>query len=307
MSALVLGHKNPDSDSIVSAISCTHLYKLRGLDVEAAAQGEPAPETQFILEKFNLEAPQVVKSVAGRDVYLVDFSDLNQAPDDFKEANLKGIVDHHKLGDVTSTSPVECIIWTVGCSNTIIKRMYDYMGFEIPKNIAGAMLCAILSDTVIFKSPTCTPMDIEVAKELAEIAGIEDIEALGMELFTAKSAVKGYSMRDLIFRDFKDFNMSGKKVGVGQLEIVSLSLVEDIQDELQAELARVRSEEGRHTAMLLLTDIMKEGSLLLVESEDGSIVARAFGKGGEEAPHWLPGVMSRKKQVVPALEKAFHA
>lgn len=307
MSALVLGHKNPDSDSIVSAISCTHLYKLRGLDVEAAAQGEPAPETQFILEKFNLEAPQVVKSVAGRDVYLVDFSDLNQAPDDFKEANLKGIVDHHKLGDVTSTSPVECIIWTVGCSNTIIKRMYDYMGFEIPKNIAGAMLCAILSDTVIFKSPTCTPMDIEVAKELAEIAGIEDIEALGMELFTAKSAVKGYSMRDLIFRDFKDFNMSGKKVGVGQLEIVSLSLVEDIQDELQAELARVRSEEGRHTAMLLLTDIMKEGSLLLVESEDGSIVARAFGKDGEEAPHWLPGVMSRKKQVVPALEKAFHA
>lgn len=307
MSALVLGHKNPDSDSIVAALACTHLYKLRGLDVEAAAQGEPAPETRFILERFGLEAPQVVTSVAGRDVYLVDFSDLGQAPADFKEANLKGIIDHHKLGDVTSTSPVECIIWTVGCSNTILKRMYDYMGFEIPKNLAGAMLCAILSDTVIFKSPTCTPMDIEVAKKLAEIAGIEDIKKLGMELFTAKSAVKGCSMRELIFRDFKDFNMSGKKVGVGQLELVSLDLVVDFKDELIAELARVKSEEGRHTALLLLTDIMKEGSELLIVSDEPHIPAGAFGKEFQNKPLWLDGVMSRKKQVVPSLEAAYKA
>ncbi|MFR6359652.1 MAG: DHH family phosphoesterase [Sutterella wadsworthensis] len=98
-------------------------------------------------------------SVAGRDVYLVDYSDKAQAPADIDECNLKGIVDHHKLGDVTSTAPLECIIWTAGCTNTILKRMYDYMGFEIPANIAGAMLCAILSDTVIFKSPTTTDMD----------------------------------------------------------------------------------------------------------------------------------------------------
>ena len=167
MSALILGHKNPDSDSIISAIACAHLYKLRGLDVVPAAQGTPAPETAFILERFGLEAPEVVTSVAGRDIYLVDFSDKAQAPCDIDQANLKGIVDHHKLGDVTSTAPVECIIWTAGCTNTILKRMYDYCGFEIPANLAGAMLCAILSDTVIFKSPTTTDMDRRAAEELA--------------------------------------------------------------------------------------------------------------------------------------------
>ena len=228
MSALILGHKNPDSDSIISAIACAHLYKQRGLDVVPAAQGTPAPETAFILERFGLEAPEIVTSVAGRDVYLVDYSDKAQAPADIDECNLKGIVDHHKLGDVTSTAPLECIIWTAGCTNTILKRMYDYMGFEIPANIAGAMLCAILSDTVIFKSPTTTDMDRQAAAELAAIAGIADIQALGMELFTAKSAVAGCTPRSLIFRDFKDFNMNGCKVGVGQLELVSLDLVADM-------------------------------------------------------------------------------
>ena len=217
MSAIIIGHKNPDSDSIVAAIACADLYAKRGLDVVAAAQGNPAPETAFILERFGLKAPEVMTSVAGRDVYVVDYSDLAQAPDDFADCNLKGIVDHHKLGDMTSSSPVEAVVMPVGCTNTILKRMYDYLGFAPSKEIAGAMLCAILSDTVIFKSPTCTEADKKAAAELAAIAGINDIAALGMELFTAKSAVKGVSARDLIMRDFKDFNMSGHKVGIGQL------------------------------------------------------------------------------------------
>lgn len=306
MTAYILGHKNPDSDSIVSAIVCEHLYKLRGLDVKAVAQGEPAPETQFILKRFGLAAPEVVSSVAGRDVYLVDFSDVAQAPADIREANLKGIIDHHKLGDMTSTSPVECIIWTVGCTNTILKRMYDYMGYEIPANIAGAMLCAILSDTVIFKSPTTTDMDRKAAEELAEIAGIEDIQKLGLELFTAKSAVEGATPRSLIFRDFKDFNMSGHKIGIGQLEFVDLAIVEDLIPALVEELKAVKAEEGRQSAVLLLTDIMKEGSLMLCASEEGARIAAAFGKEASSDPIWLDGVLSRKKQVVPALEAAFH-
>lgn len=306
MSAYILGHKNPDSDSIVSAISCAYLYNKRGLDVVPVAQGTPAPETQFILDRFELTAPDVVTSVAGRDVYLVDYSDRAQAPADIDQANIKGIVDHHKLGDITSTAPLECLIWTVGCTNTLLKGMYEYFGVEIPKNIAGAMLCAILSDTVIFKSPTCTPLDIKAAEELAKIAGVEDIRALGMELFAAKSAVKGYSMRDLIFRDFKDFDMNGSKVGVGQLEIVSLDLVSDIREDLLAELAKVQGE-GRHSALLLLTDIMKEGSELLMVSNDPAVIAGAFGKEAPAAGEnlWLDGVMSRKKQVVPNLEAAF--
>ncbi len=308
MSALILGHKNPDSDSIISAIACADLYTRRGLDVVAAAQGTPAPETAFILERFGLKAPEVVTSVAGRDVYLVDYSDKAQAPADIDECSLKGIVDHHKLGDVTSVAPVECVIMPVGCTNTILKSMYDYCGHEIPANIAGAMLCAILSDTVIFKSPTTTDADRRAAADLAKIAGIEDIEALGMELFTAKSAVAGCTPRSLIFRDFKDFNMNGAKVGVGQLELVSLDIVADVKAALEAELAAVKGEEGRHTALLLLTDIMKEGSELLMISDDPARIAKGFGKTFEEGKNlWLDGVMSRKKQVVPALEAAFRA
>lgn len=306
MSAIIIGHKNPDSDSIVAAIACADLYAKRGLDVVAAAQGNPAPETAFILERFGLKAPEVMTSVAGRDVYVVDYSDLAQAPDDFADCNLKGIVDHHKLGDMTSSSPVEAVIMPVGCTNTILKRMYDYLGFAPSKEIAGAMLCAILSDTVIFKSPTCTEADKKAAAELAAIAGINDIAALGMELFTAKSAVKGVSARDLIMRDFKDFNMSGHKVGIGQLELVDIAILEDRIPELVEELGKMKAE-GRHTAILLLTDIMKEGSVLLMASDDPAKVAGAWGKILGEGNVWLEGVMSRKKQVVPNLEAAFKA
>lgn len=306
MSAIIIGHKNPDTDSIIAAIACADLYAKRGLDVTPAAQGKPAPETAFVLERFGLEAPKVVTSVAGRDVYVVDYSDLAQAPDDFGECSLKGIVDHHKLGDMTSSSPLEAVIMPVGCTNTILKRMYDYLGFAPSKNLAGAMLCAILSDTVIFKSPTCTDADRKAAAELAAIAGVEDVKALGMELFTAKSAVKGVSARDLIMRDFKDFNMSDSKVGIGQLELVDIALLEDRIPELVEELGRMKAE-GRHTAMLLLTDIMKEGSVLLMASEDPAKVAGAWGKTLGEGNLWLEGVMSRKKQVVPFLEKAFKA
>ena len=306
MSAIIIGHKNPDSDSIVAAIACADLYAKRGLDVVAAAQGNPAPETAFILERFGLKAPEVMTSVAGRDVYVVDYSDLAQAPDDFADCNLKGIVDHHKLGDMTSSSPVEAVVMPVGCTNTILKRMYDYLGFAPSKEIAGAMLCAILSDTVIFKSPTCTEADKKAAAELAAIAGINDIAALGMELFTAKSAVKGVSARDLIMRDFKDFNMSGHKVGIGQLELVDIAILEDRIPELIEELGKMKAE-GRHTAMLLLTDIMKEGSVLLMASDDPAKVAGAWGKTLGKGNVWLEGVMSRKKQVVPNLEAAFKA
>ncbi len=306
MSAIILGHKNPDTDSIISAIVCADLYAKRGLDVVPAAQGAPAPETAFVLERFGLKAPEVVDSVAGRDVYLVDYSDLAQAPADFKDAVLKGIVDHHKLGDVTSSAPVECVIMPVGCTNTILKGMYDFFGFEIPANLAGAMLCAILSDTVIFKSPTTTEADRKAAAELARIAGVEDVNALGMELFTAKSAVKGATPKSLICRDFKDFNMSGSKVGVGQLELVDLSIIEAEIPALLEELGRMKSE-GRHTAMLLLTDIMKEGSLLLMASDEPERIAKAFGKELAAEPLWLDGVLSRKKQVVPNLEAAFKA
>ncbi|MBQ7608359.1 MAG: manganese-dependent inorganic pyrophosphatase [Desulfovibrionaceae bacterium] len=305
MSALVLGHMNPDTDSIISAIAAADLYKKRGFDVKACAQGDPTPESKFVLDKFGLTAPEVVKDVAGQDVYLVDYSDLAQAPAGLAEATVKGIVDHHKLGDVTTSTPLECWIWPVGCTNTVLTNMYEFYGIEIPRALAGGMLCAILSDTVIFKSPTCTEEDKKAVDKLAKIAGVTDVEALGIEMFKVKSAVDGTPMRDLVNRDYKDFNMNGNKVGIGQLEVVDLSILDKVKDGLQAEIEKVKAEGGRHSVFLLLTDIMKEGSEMLIASDDPSVVEKAFDVKPAGKSVWLKGVMSRKKQVVPNFEKAF--
>ena len=305
MATYAVGHINPDSDSICGAISLSYLKTQLGETCIPARQGEISPETQFILDKFGFELPELKTEFAGENVYIVDHSDLAQSPKDLKEATILGIVDHHKLGDITTSTPLECWIRPVGCSNTIIKEMYDYHKVEIPKAMAGIMLCAILSDTVIYKSPTCTRADTKACKELAAIAGIEDIKALGMEMFLVKSAVQGASPRELTTRDYKDFDMGGHKVGVGQLEVVDLSVFDGMKEDLFEDLAKLKNEGGRHTTMLLLTDIMNEGSQLLVVSDDASKVEEAFNATLKDNQVWLPKVLSRKKQVIPFLEKAF--
>lgn len=304
MSATVIGHMNPDTDSIVSAISAAQLYTKRGIAAEPAAQGAPTPETAFVLDRFGLSAPKVVNDVAGQELFLVDFSDIPQAPAGIGEATILGIADHHKLGDITTSTPLEAWIWPVGCTCTVLKNMYDFYGVEIPRNVAGAMLCAILSDTVIFKSPTCTEADKAAVEALAKIAGVDDVKALGMEMFKVKSAVEGASMKDLVFRDYKDFNMGGKKIGIGQLEVVDLAMLDAVRDGLKEELQRVK-DEGRHSVCLLLTDIMKEGSDMIIISDEPHMIGSAFGVEVTGDTVWLPGVMSRKKQVVPNFEKVF--
>jgi manganese-dependent inorganic pyrophosphatase len=305
MTTLVFGHKNPDTDSVVAAIALADLKKKLGEDIAPAAQGELNPESRFVLDKFGVAAPEVVTAYAGKDVYLVDHSDLAQSPDDLAKANILGIVDHHKLGDVTTGQPLECWIWPVGCTCTVVSRMYKYLGVDIPKDIAGIMLCAILSDTVIFKSATCTDEDKAVCAELAELCGETDLGALGIEMFKVKSAVEGTPIRELVFRDYKDFNMSGKGVGVGQLELVDLSIVDGIKADLEKDIQDLKAEKGHHTVLLMLTDIMKEGTELLVASDDESVVQKAFGVAPAGGKAWLPGIMSRKKQIIPNLEKAF--
>lgn len=306
MPAYAVGHKVPDSDSVCSAIALSYLKNQIGEDVKPARLGELSPETLFILDKFGFEQPELKMTFADTDgIYVVDHSDRIQGPDDIDDTTVLGIIDHHKLGDITTSTPLECWIRPVGCTNTIIKMMYDFHSVEIPKNIAGAMMCAILSDTVIFKSPTCTTADIKCVEALAEIAGIEDYKALGMEMFTVKSSVEGTPVRDLVMRDFKDFNMNDNIVGIGQLEVIDLALFDEMKDELLADLTAVKEEGNRHSVMLLLTDIMKEGSELLVASDDQTIIERAYDAQLTDNKVWLDGVMSRKKQVVPPLQDTF--
>jgi len=305
MSTYVFGHTTPDSDSIVGAISLSYLKNQLGEETTPTRQGEINPETAFILNKFGYETPMLKTNYAGENVYLIDFMESSQSPEDIAEATILGIVDHHKLGDLKTNAPLEMWVRPVGSSNTIVKQMFDYFNITIPKELAGMMMCAILSDTVIFKSPTCTKEDTKAVKELAEIAGIEEPKALGMEMFIVKSDVLNDTKRALVLRDFKDFNMNGKKIGVGQLEVVDLSVFDNMKNELFEEMKTLKEEGERHAILLLLTDIMQEGSQLLVLSDDNSKIETAFDIKLENNEIWLPKVMSRKKQIIPFLEKQF--
>ncbi len=305
MSTYVFGHSTPDSDSIVGAISLSYLKNQLGEDTIPSRQGEINPETAFILEKFSYDKPLLKTNYAGENVYLIDFMESSQSPEDINEATILGIVDHHKLGDLKTATPLEMWVRPVGCSNTIVKQMFDYYDVEIPKELAGMMMCAILSDTVIFKSPTCTKEDTKACKELATIAGIEDYKAVGMEMFIVKSDVLNATKRELVLRDFKDFNMNGTKIGVGQLEVVDLSVFDNMKEELFEAMKELKTEGERHSVILLLTDIMLMGSQLLVISDENAKVETAFDITLENNQVWIDGVMSRKKQIIPFLEKQF--
>jgi len=305
MATYIFGHTTPDSDSIVGAISLSYLKNKLGEDTVPTRQGDVNPETQWILERFGYDAPALKTEYAGENVYLIDFMESSQSPKDIAEATILGIVDHHKLGDLKTDAPLEMWVRPVGCSNTIVKQMFDYYDVEIPKEIAGMMMCAILSDTVIFKSPTCTKEDTKACKELAQIVGIDDYKAVGMEMFIVKSDVLSATPRELVLRDFKDFNMGSNTIGVGQLEVVDLSVFDTMKEDLFAAMNELKAEGGRHSVLLLLTDIMQEGSQLLVLSDKADKIENAFDIALENDQAWLKGVMSRKKQIIPFLEKQF--
>lgn len=312
----VVGHKNPDTDSVCSAISFAYLWnkwkekgtmsKVMKLDAEAvpAVQGDLNAETKFVLEKFGFKMPQKISDASGKKIALVDHSERAQSLENLEKAEVVAIIDHHKLGDITTPNPIIFVNLPVGCTATVLKVLFDKTGIEVPKDIAGIMLASILSDTVIFKSATTTELDKKVAEELARIVGIKDMIKFGIEVKAKLSEVEGMSARDIMMRDFKDFNMGGKKVGIGQIELLDLSLIESKKDEIYKELMKKKAE-GYHSVFLMLTDIMKEGTELLVVTDDPKVVEKAFGKKLEGKSLWLDKVMSRKKQVVPPLEKAF--
>jgi len=307
MPICVVGHSNPDTDSVTAAIAYANFLNATGADAKACMQISAEnlnPESKVVLEKFGLAAPEEITDAAGKDVALVDFSDVAQAPANIGDANVVGIVDHHKIGDIVTNSPIFFYAKPVGCTGTVLLEMYKSNNIDLPKDIAGGMLCAILSDTVNFKSPTCTDADKAAVAELLEITGVTDQDALFMEMLKAKSSVEGVSMKDLIFRDYKDFDMNGKKVGIGQIELATLDQVADIRDGLYKAVEEVKAD-GRHSVLFMLTDVVKEGTDLMVVSDDPAVIEGAFSGKIEGQSMWIDGMMSRKKQVVPSLQDAF--
>ncbi|OPX27832.1 MAG: manganese-dependent inorganic pyrophosphatase [Campylobacteraceae bacterium 4484_166] len=301
----VCGHKIPDSDSIVGAVALAYLFNQIGIKSQAVRTGEINDESRFILDKFCLDEPIFKDSFKDQDIYLVDFNNYQEGADDLVDANIVGITDHHKMGGIKTSKPLDVWIRAVGCSNTIIKEMFDFYDIKIPKNIAAAMCCAILSDTVIFKSPTCTKIDTTTCKELAKIANIKEYKKLGLEMFNVKSNIKGVAIDQLIKRDFKSFDMHGKKVGIGQLEVVDITLFDDIKEQLKDGLRQVKEDEGFDTCLLLLTDIIAMGSLILVASDSIDVVQRSWDIKVVDSEFWLDRCLSRKKQIVPYIEQNF--
>ncbi|HDD72752.1 MAG TPA: manganese-dependent inorganic pyrophosphatase, partial [Candidatus Aenigmarchaeota archaeon] len=268
-----------------------------------ARAGDINPETRFVLEHFNIREPELLENAEGKKLILVDHNEATQAISGLEGAEILEVIDHHKV-NFRYDRPIYFLSKPLGSTATIIAEMFFSKGLEIEKGIAGILLSSILSDTVIFKSPTTTEMDREIAEKLAEISGISDIQGFGIEIKKAKSSIKGLSASEVILSDFKDFDLRGKKVGIGQIEVVDMKEVLERKEEILQELNRIKDERGYALVILAATDIINEGSELLIAG-DKSKVEEAFGKRIENSSVYIQGLMSRKKQITPALERVF--
>lgn len=300
----ITGHKNPDTDSICSALGYAALKRGLGVDAVAVRAGEINKETRYALDYFKVEAPELVQSVDEKQpVILVDHNEAGQAVDGLEAADLREIVDHHRLGGINTANPVFVHIEPVGCTATIVTRMFTCQGVEIPKEIAGLLLSAIISDTVLFKSPTCTPQDKEAAEKLAGIAGV-DFKEYGMAMLKAGADLGDLAAAQIVRTDSKPFSFGRYKAVVSQISVMDTAGILAKKDELTSAMKELCQAEGYDLALLMVTDIMEESTELVFVGEPRKLIADAFGKDASGDAIYLPGVMSRKKQIVPQLTEA---
>lgn len=301
----VIGHRRPDTDSVCSAIGYAHLKAMLGdLNVRPARAGELNPETQYALDRFGLPAPELVTAGTGQRLILVDHNEVAQAVDDIAHATVVEVWEHHRVGDLHVPQPIVFHCEPVGATATLVAEQYYLHGLAPPPAIAGVLLAAILSDTLVFASPTCADKDREMADRLAAIAGLDAV-AFGQELLAARGDLAGRAAADLVQADFKEFDLAGHRVGIGQIEATDTGPIVARRQELVAELRRVGAARQLELTMLLVTGIVAKGSHLWVVGDHAGVVEQAFGVSLIDGGLYLDGCMSRKKQVVPPLERAF--
>lgn len=303
---LVFGHQNPDTDAITSAISFAHYLNETGVEAEAVAFEGPSEETAFALNHFNWEAPRVVNTVSNEvsAVALVDHNEFQQSATDITNVEIKYVIDHHRISNFETANPLYYRSEPVGCTNTVIYKMYQEKGIEIPAQIAGLMLSAIISDTLLFKSPTCTPEDVAVAKELAAIADV-DVAEYGMDMLKAGTNLDSKSSEELLDLDAKSFPMGDKSVRIGQVNTVDIQDVLKRQEELVSLMTAENAAENYDLFVLMITNIVESDSTLLVVGNGADKAETAFNVTFENQTAFLEGVVSRKKQIVPQLTEAY--
>ncbi|WP_158968983.1 manganese-dependent inorganic pyrophosphatase [Chachezhania sediminis] len=304
MTTLVLGHKSPDTDSTGSPIIWAwYLNTVKNVPAKPVLLGEPNTEAAFMLTHWGLDKPEIVSGLdAGTPVVIVDTNNPAELPDGINDTDIQAIIDHHKLvGGLETKGPIDITIKPVACTATI---MYDLIGDDyakMPKEVKGAMLTCILSDTLAFRSPTTTSHDTDVAQKIADDLGV-DIEAYSTDMFAAKSDVSAFSEAELIRMDSKAYDVGDKSFRVSVLETTSPQTVLSRKAALIEAMPGVSKEDGVDDVLLFVVDILKEESTLLIPSDLTRAVAeKSFGVSVSGDEVVLPGVVSRKKQIVPVL------
>ncbi len=301
----VFGHKSPDTDSTGSPIAWAwYLTEVKGTPAEAVLLGEPNTEAAFVLKHWDLPKPAIIADVApGAPVVVVDTNNPAELVPSINEANLLAIIDHHMLvGGLKTKTPIDITIRPLACTATI---MADLMGADLaraPRGIKGAMLSCILSDTLEFRSPTTTAHDRAVAEALAADLGVS-LADLAAAMFEAKSDVSAFTDAELLRMDSKEYNVAGKELRVSVLETTAPKVVLDRKASLMASMEAVAAEDGADQVLLFVVDILREEATLLVPNDLVKQLAEAsFGIPVTGDTVVLPGVMSRKKQIIPALK-----
>lgn len=301
----VFGHKSPDTDSTGSPIIWAwYLTEVKGTPAKPVLLGEPNTEAAFVLRHWDLPKPEIIADVAAGDTcVVVDTNNPAELPASINEANVIEIIDHHLLaGGIKTKGPITITIRPLACTATL---MHDLMGDDaakMPRAIKGAMLSCILSDTLEFRSPTTTAHDRAVAEKLAADLGV-DIAAYSAEMFAAKSDVSAFSDAELLRMDSKEYNVAGKELRVSVLETTAPKVVLDRKDSLMAAMPGVAAEDGADQVLLFVVDILREEATLLVPNDLVKQMAEAsFGASVTGDTVVLPGIMSRKKQIIPALK-----
>ena len=301
----VLGHKSPDTDSTGSPIIWAwYLTEVKGTPAEAVLLGEPNTEAAFVLKYWDLAKPAIISDVTADDsVVIVDTNNPAELPAAINDAKILGIIDHHLLvGGIKTKNPIEITIRPLACTAPI---MHDLMGDDLakaPRGIKGAMLSCILSDTLEFRSPTTTAHDRAVAEKLAAELGIS-IPEFAAEMFAAKSDVSAFSDAELLRMDSKEYEVAGKQLRVSVLETTAPKVLLDRKDALMAAMPGVATEDGADQVLLFIVDILNEEATLLVPNDLVKALAEAsFPCTVSGDTVVLPGVMSRKKQIIPMLK-----
>lgn len=305
---LVFGHQNPDTDAITSAITYSHLLNQLGEEAEAIALGDLNPETQFALEAFSVDAPRVVKKVAAETdlVALVDHNEFQQSAEDIRDVQIHSVVDHHRIANFETAAPLAYTARPVGCTQTVIYGLYQVHGVEVTKEIAGLMLSGLISDTLLLKSPTCTEEDKQLAGKLAEIAEI-DLEAYGLDMLRAGADVSEKSALEIADGDAKSFELNGHSVRIGQVNVVDVNDVLKRKEDMLQVMQKETAEKGYDAFFLVVTNILTNDSEGLLVSNVDLVehFEKAFAGKIVDSQIALPGLVSRKKQIVPPLTEAF--